>query len=89
MGYLNLKDIIEAASAEALSLIETQSRRSQPFRNRFDHTMRVLKWADRIHKVEGGDFEIITLAVLFYNTDWSDTVDHAQVGAELAEKYLL
>ena len=89
MGYVNLKDILEAASAEARRLIETQSRRSQPFRNRFDHTMRVLKWAHRIHKVEGGDFEIITLAVLFHDTGWSDRVDHALVGAELAEKYLV
>jgi len=89
MGYINLKDIIEAASAEAKRLISIQNRRSQPFRNRFDHTMRVLKWAHRIHKVEGGNFEIITLAVLFHDTGWSDTVDHALVGAELAEKYLL
>ena len=89
MGYTNLKDIIEAASAEARRLIEVQNRRSQPFRNRFEHTMRVLKWAYRIQKVEGGDLEIITLAVLFHDSGWSDTIEHALVGAELAEKYLL
>jgi uncharacterized protein len=89
MDNFELGDIIEAASVEARRLIEVQTRRSQPFRNRFEHTMRVLKWADRIHKVEGGDFEIITLAVLFHDTGWSDTIDHAIVGAELAEKYLL
>jgi uncharacterized protein len=89
MGYTNLKDIIEAASAEARRLIEVQNRKSQPFRNRFEHTMRVLKWAYRIQKVEGGDLEIITLAVLFHDSGWSDTIEHALVGAELAEKYLL
>ena len=89
MGYTNLKDIIEAASAEARRLIEVQNRKSQPFRNRFEHTMRVLKWAHRIHEVEGGDLEIITLAVLFHDSGWSDTIEHALVGAELAEKYLL
>ena len=89
MGYINLNDIIEATSAEARRLIENQSRRSQPFRNRFEHTIRVLNWADRIHKIEGGNFEIITLAVLFHDTGWSDTIDHAQVRAELAQKYLL
>jgi uncharacterized protein len=89
MGYTNLKDIIETASAEARRLIEVQNRRSQPFRNRFEHTMRVLKWAHRIHEVEGGDLEIITLAVLFHDSGWSDTIEHALVGAELAEKYLL
>ncbi|MEK6255817.1 MAG: HD domain-containing protein [Chloroflexota bacterium] len=89
MTYVNLRDITEEATAEARRLISIQNRKSQPFRNRFDHTIRVLNWAHRIHKVEGGDFEIITLAILFHDTGWSDTVDHALVGAELAEKYLL
>jgi uncharacterized protein len=89
MGHINLVDITEDATAEASRLISDQSRNSQPFRNRFDHTMRVLKWAHRIHEVEGGDLGIITLATLFHDTGWSDTVDHALVGAEMAEKYLL
>jgi len=89
MGYINLRNIMEEASAEAQRLISNQGRKSQPFRNRFEHTMRVLKWAHRIHKVEGGDFEIITFAILFHDTGWSETVDHALVGAELAENYLL
>jgi uncharacterized protein len=89
MGYINLRDITEESSAEAQRLISNQGRKSQPFRNRFEHTMRVLKWAHRIHKVEGGDFEIIKFAILFHDTGWSDTVDHALVGADLAEKYLL
>jgi len=88
MCNINLADITEQASAEARRLISDKNRKSQPFRNRFDHTMRVLKWAHRIHKIEGGDLEIITLAILFHDTGWSDTVDHALVGAELAEKYL-
>jgi len=89
MGYIELKDVIEAATAETQRLIEVQNRRSQPFRNRFHHTMRVLNWAKRIQSVEGGDFEIITLAVLFHDAGWSDTVEHALIGVELAEKFLL
>ena len=89
MGFIDLKDIIEAASTEARRLIEVQNRKSQPFRNRFEHTLRVLKWAHRIQKIEGGNLEIITLAVLFHDSGWSDTIDHALVGAELAKKYLL
>ena len=89
MGYIALKDIIQEASTEAQRLINKQNRRSQPFRNRFNHTMRVLTWAHRIQGVEGGDLEIITLAVLFHDSGWSDTINHALVGAELAEKYLL
>jgi uncharacterized protein len=89
MGYIHLADITAAASTEARRLIGDQKRWSQPFRDRFDHTLRVLKWAQRIHKVEGGNLEIITLAILFHDTGWSDTADHALVGAELAERYLL
>lgn len=89
MGYTNLREITEEASEEAKRLIINQGRKSQPFRNRFEHTMRVLKWADRIHRIEGGDFEIIQFAIFFHDAGWSDTVDHALIGAELAEKYLL
>ena len=89
MSYTNLREITEEASEEAKRLISNQGRKSQPFRNRFEHTMRVLKWADRIHNIEGGDFEIIKFAILFHDAGWSDTVDHALIGAELAEKYLL
>ena len=89
MGYVNLAEITEEASLEAMQLISNLNRKSQPFRNRYDHTMRVLNWARRIHKIEGGNIEIITLAILFHDSGWSDTVDHALVGAELAEKYLL
>jgi len=89
MGYIDPKDIIEPAFAEARRLIDNQNRKSQPFRNRFEHTMRVLKWAHRIHQVEGGNLEVITLAIFFHDSGWSDTIDHALVGAKLAEKYLL
>jgi HD superfamily phosphodiesterase len=89
MGDINLADITEKASVEARRLIDNQARRTQPFRNRFDHTLRVLNWARRIHEAEGGDFEIITLAILFHDTGWREKFDHALVGAELAEKFYL
>ena len=89
MKDINLGSITEQAFREAEILINRQGCFSQPFRNRFDHTKRVLKWAKRIHEIEGGDIEIITLAVIFHDTGWSEKVDHAQIGAEQAEKYLL
>jgi uncharacterized protein len=89
MQWENFDTLKEQALKQARFLIENQSRVSQPFRNRFDHTLRVLKWADRIHAIEGGEIEIISLAVIFHDTGWSDTVNHALIGAELAEKYLL
>jgi hypothetical protein len=89
MRYVNLADITDKAAIEARRLIRDQNRRSEPFRNRFDHTLRVLNWARRIHEVEGGDFGIITLAILFHDTGWRENVDHALVGAELAKKFYL
>lgn len=69
-------------------LIRGQNRFSQAFRDRFEHTKRVLTWAKRIQQVEGGDLEIISLAVLFHDTGWSEEINHAQVSAELAGKFL-
>jgi uncharacterized protein len=80
---------IEDAFEESKVLVEKQKRFSQPFRNRFDHTKRVLRWAERIHAIEGGDIGIITLAVIFHDTGWSENEDHAVIGAQLAEKYLV
>ncbi len=37
MGYTNLREITEEASKEAKRLIGEQGRKSQPFRNRFEH----------------------------------------------------
>ncbi len=89
MEWENIDRLKEQALEQAKLLIENQSRYSQPFRNRLTHTMRVLKWADRIHAVEGGDMEIIALAVIFHDTGWGEEIDHALLGAGLAEKYLL
>jgi uncharacterized protein len=89
MKWTNFDILKEQALKQAQLLIENQSRFSQPFRNRFDHTLRVLKWAERIHEIEGGEIEIISLAVIFHDTGWNDQADHALLGAELAEKYLL
>jgi len=89
MQWENFDSLKEEALEQARFLIENHGRFSQPFRNRFDHTLRVLKWAERIHAIEGGDIEVIALAVIFHDTGWSDTLDHALIGAELVEKYLL
>jgi uncharacterized protein len=89
MEEITFEEIVEQAFVEAKALIEKQSRYSYPFRDRFEHTLRVLKWAKRIHESEGGDIEVITLAVIFHDTGWDDQEDHAVIGAELARKYLI
>jgi len=80
---------IEQAFSVAEALIEQQRRYSYPFRNRFRHTNRVLNWAKRIHEIDGGDIDIITLAVIFHDTGWDEKRDHALIGAEHARSFLL
>ena len=89
MDVPTLDDLIVKAFAEAEELIANQDRFNYPFRNRFRHTKRVLNWAKRIQQHEGGDMDVITLAVLFHDTGWSDEIDHALIGADLAEKFLV
>ena len=60
-----------------------------PFRDRYSHTLRVLKWAERIHKEEGGDLEIVKIACLFHDVGWDKDINHSYVSKEIAEKYLL
>jgi len=83
------EQLVERALLDAKVLIEKQKRFSHPFRNRFEHTKRVLTWARRIQTIEGGDLEIITLAVIFHDAGWDGQVDHALLGAGLARKFLI
>ena len=61
-----------------------------PFRSRFEHTMRVYRWAIKLQSKLGGDLDIIALAALLHDIGWDETGDrpHAEVGAELAVEYL-
>ena len=85
----NFNKIVALAWEDAKILIQNQSRYSHPYRNRFEHTRRVLNWAERIQAVEGGDLEIITLAVIFHDTGWDGQNDHALLGAQHARQFLL
>ncbi len=61
-----------------------------PFRDRFEHTLRVYKWALRINEVEQGDTEILSIAAIFHDIGkWvKSDQPHASVGAELCGEYL-
>jgi uncharacterized protein len=87
MASLNSENLLEAAREKARELIAKQNRPSRPFRDRFEHTLRVLNWAERLQAVEGGDLFSIRLAVLFHDTGWDPPRPHAEVSAELAETY--
>jgi Predicted HD superfamily hydrolase len=68
----------------------TSKKKIFPFRDRFLHTMRVLKWAERINEVEKGDWQVIQLAVMFHDVGKgiSDDIPHAKISAEICDKYL-
>lgn len=59
-----------------------------PFRDRFSHTLRVLNWAERIHKEESGDWEIIKIAGIFHDVGWHETIGHNMVSESIAKEYL-
>lgn len=59
-----------------------------PFRSRYEHTMRVYRWAIKLQTKLGGDLDIIALAALLHDIGWNDERPHGEVGAELAVEYL-
>jgi uncharacterized protein len=88
MGKQDFQELLKKSDLEVQRLIREQKRYSEVFRNRYEHTLRVLTWAGRIQMSEGGDLEIITLAVLFHDVGWSQERNHADVSAELTEDFL-
>lgn len=59
-----------------------------PFRDRFEHTMRVYRWAIKLQAKVGGDLDIIALAALLHDVGWQEGREHGEVGAEIAVEYL-
>ena len=78
----------EAVKEFVRQKIAENGRPSEPFRDRFEHTLRVLRWAERLHEMEGGDLEVLRLAALFHDVGWDISRPHEEVGAEIARAYL-
>lgn len=68
--------------------IANNGRPSAPFRSRFEHTLRVMKWAERLQASEGGDLEVLRIAALFHDVGWDPERPHEEVGAEITQEYL-
>lgn len=82
---MNYADVIEFVRHQ----IEDNKRPpNYPFRSRFEHTMRVYRWAIKLQARVGGDLEIISLAALLHDVGWQDGREHGEVGAEIAVNYL-
>ena len=58
------------------------------FRDRYTHTLRVLKWGEKIQAIEGGDLEVVKAACILHDIGWDDVINHAVISKNIAEKYL-
>lgn len=67
---------------------ENSRKDSYPFRNSYDHTMRVYRWAIRLQAKLGGDLDVIVLAALLHDVGWEEGRPHNEVSAEIAVEYL-
>ncbi len=59
-----------------------------PFKNRYDHTMRIYRWAIRLQAKLGGDLDVIVLAALLHDIGWEKDRPSNEVSAEIAVEYL-
>ena len=82
---MNYTEVIEYVKKQTA---ENGRPPNYPFRNRYEHTMRVYRWAIKLQAKVGGDLEIITLAALLHDIGWDAERPHNEVGAELAVEYL-
>ncbi len=62
-----------------------------PFRDRFEHTMRVYRWAIKLQNKMGGDIEVISLAALLHDIGWDESgeVPHGEISAQMAADFLV
>lgn len=79
--------------AEVIEFVRKQTAKNgrppnYPFRSRFEHTMRVYRWAIKLQSKLGGDLDIIVLAALLHDIGWDEVRPHGEVGAEIAVDYL-
>lgn len=88
--YLTSQELTDKARQFAkseMNAMPNRDRLNRRFRDRFDHTKRVLAWAKRIQEKEGGDWEVIELATWLHDCGYEPDRPHAQVAAEKAENF--
>ena len=82
MNYAEVIEFVKKKTAE------TTRPNPYPFRNPFEHIMRVYRWAIRLQAKLGGNLDVIVLSALLHDIGWDENRPHEEVSAELAVEYL-
>ena len=82
---MNYAEVIEFVKQKTMS---SNRPNKYPFRNQFEHTMRVYRWAIRLQAKLGGDLDVIVLSALLHDVGWDENRPHEEVSAEIAVEYL-
>ncbi len=82
MDYSEVIEFVKKATSE------NNESEKYPFRSRYEHTMRVYRWAIRLQAKLGGDLDVIVLAALLHDVGREAGRPNNEVSAEIAVEYL-
>lgn len=68
-------------------LIESNGRPNMG-RNRFEHSIRVLKMCEKLQSKVGGDLIVLQYAALLHDVGWNETIPHAKVSYDISIEIL-
>ena len=93
MAEVRMKGLTAMNYAEVIEFVKKKIADEErpnlyPFRNRFEHTMRVYRWAIRLQAKLGGDLDVIVLSALLHDVGWDENRPYEEVSAEIAVEYL-
>lgn len=85
MNYTNIIEFVKEQTSN------NNRPTNYPFRDRFEHTMRVYRWAIKLQSKMGGDIEIISLAALLHDIGWDESgeIPHQDISAQMAADFLV
>ena len=87
LGTSNLCGLARVFAREQMEKNPVRDRLNRNFRDRWAHTNRVLSWAKRLQKEEGGDWEMIELAICLHDCGYDGVRPHAEIAAEKASDF--
>ena len=84
--------VMELTKEKALEFtkkcISESNRPNYRFRSRYRHTLRVLIWAERLHKEIGGNLEVLTYSAILHDCAWNGLENHAITSCNKAKDFL-